>query len=58
MRAFEYLEPATLAEASALLHRCGGRASVLAGGTDLLVQIKESHRQPAHACRAERVVAL
>lgn len=58
MRAFEYLEPATLAEASALLHRCGGRASVLAGGTDLLVQIKESHRQPAHVINIKKIPGM
>ncbi|WP_137927334.1 xanthine dehydrogenase family protein subunit M [Cupriavidus sp. 2SB] len=58
MRAFEYLEPATLAEASALLQRCGGRASVLAGGTDLLVQIKESHRQPAHVINIKKIPGM
>lgn len=58
MRAFEYLEPATLAEASALLHRCGGRASVLAGGTDLLVQIKESHRQPAQVINIKKIPGM
>jgi len=38
---FEYFEPATLGEASALLARYGGRAQPLAGGTDLLVELKE-----------------
>lgn len=58
MRAFEYLEPATLAEASALLHRSGGRASVLAGGTDLLVQIKESHRQPQQVINIKKIPGM
>lgn len=58
MRAFEYLEPGTLAEAAALLHRCGGRASVLAGGTDLLVQIKESHRQPSHVINIKKIPGM
>ena len=45
MRRFEYFEPATLAEASALLARYQGRAQPLAGGTDLLVELKEQLRR-------------
>jgi len=37
---FEYLEPASVAEAVALLSQYGERARVLAGGTDLIVQMK------------------
>ena len=40
MKRFEYFEPRTLAEASALLARYGGRAQPLAGGTDLLVELR------------------
>lgn len=58
MRAFEYFEPATLAEASALLHRCGGKASVLAGGTDLLVQIKESVRKPEQVINIKKIPGM
>lgn len=58
MRAFEYLEPATLAEASAMLHRGGGRASVLAGGTDLLVQIKESVRKPEQVINIKKIPGM
>ena len=49
MRRFEYFEPATLGDASKLL-AAGGQ--VLAGGTDLLVEIKEQLR------RADRVVNI
>ena len=49
MRRFEYFEPKSLAEASKLL-AAGGQ--VLAGGTDLLVEIKEQLR------RADRVVNI
>jgi len=45
MRRFEYFEPATLGEAVALLARYQGRAQPLAGGTDLLVELKEQLRR-------------
>ena len=46
MRRFEYFEPASLDEAVALLGRYDGAANLLAGGTDLLVEIKEQLRRP------------
>jgi carbon-monoxide dehydrogenase medium subunit len=45
MRRFEYFEPGTLAEAVALLGQHRGRAQALAGGTDLLVELKEQLRR-------------
>lgn len=42
MKAFDYVAPATLSEAMALLASPGARP--LAGGTDLLVQMKEGRR--------------
>jgi carbon-monoxide dehydrogenase medium subunit len=50
MRRFEYFEPRTLDEAARLLS--SANAQVLAGGTDLLVEIKEQLR------RVERVVNI
>lgn len=44
MNAFKYAAPKTLAEASSLLAEHGERARVLAGGTDLIVQIREGRR--------------
>jgi carbon-monoxide dehydrogenase medium subunit len=41
MRPFDYFEPPTLDEALDLLHRYGDNAKVLAGGTDLIVQMKQ-----------------
>jgi carbon-monoxide dehydrogenase medium subunit len=43
---FDYYEPVSLAEALALLKEHGDRASLLAGGTYLLVQIKQEHKAP------------
>lgn len=58
MRRFEYHEPATLDEASALLVRYGAEASLLAGGTDLLVEIKEHLRWPKHVVNVKRIAGL
>ncbi|MBM2831356.1 MAG: FAD-binding PCMH-type protein, partial [Dehalococcoidia bacterium] len=38
---FEYLIPTSLAEACALLAKHQGKARVLAGGTDLVPQMKK-----------------
>lgn len=43
---FQYEKPATLAEAFALLTRHGRRAKILAGATDLAVQLKEGMVTP------------
>lgn len=43
---FDYVEPTTLAEAVELLGQHGERARVLAGGTDLLVQMKMERLAP------------
>jgi carbon-monoxide dehydrogenase medium subunit len=44
LKAFDYAAPRTLAEAVALLAGKGDRARVLAGGTDLIVQVREGRR--------------
>ncbi len=43
---FEYAKPKTLAETLSLLAQYGNKARVLAGGTDLAVQIKEGTATP------------
>ncbi|MEX2159317.1 MAG: xanthine dehydrogenase family protein subunit M [Dehalococcoidia bacterium] len=47
MRRFEYFAPQSLAEAVALLRERGDGVRVLAGGTDLVVQIKEAGLHPS-----------
>jgi CO/xanthine dehydrogenase FAD-binding subunit len=46
LRPFEYFRPASLDEALEILHHYGAAARVLAGGTDLLVSLK-NRRGPA-----------
>ena len=58
MRRFDYHEPATLDEAVMLLQRCEGTGSLLAGGTDLLVQMKEHIRHPGHVVNIKKILGL
>lgn len=55
---FEYFEPTSLAEAVQILARHRGAASVLAGGTDLLVEIKEHLRRAAHVVNIKRIPGM
>lgn len=45
---FNYLEPATIEEAVSLLAKYDGKAKVVAGGTDLVVQIREKLISPEY----------
>jgi len=44
MQAFEYIAAKTVPEAVALLDEKGEKARILAGGTDLIVQVREARR--------------
>jgi carbon-monoxide dehydrogenase medium subunit len=44
MHAFDYAAPATVAEVVKLLSAHGERARILAGGTDIIVQVREGRR--------------
>jgi carbon-monoxide dehydrogenase medium subunit len=58
MRRFEYFEPRTLPEAAALLAKGQGKTGILAGGTDLLVEIKEHIRQPEYVVNIKHIPEL
>ena len=58
MRPFEYHAPSTLTEAVALLGRLAGVVSLLAGGTDLLVEVKGRGRCPDHLVDIKRIPDL
>ncbi|WP_428248242.1 FAD binding domain-containing protein [Ferrovibrio sp.] len=45
--AFDYLEPRSIDEGIALARRFGATASFIAGGTDLVIQMRRKQRQPA-----------
>lgn len=58
MRAFAYHAPASLAEAVAILRREGPGGRVLAGGTDLIVQMKERGTVPRYVVSLRAVTDL
>lgn len=58
MEPFAYERPATLAEAVALLGRHGPAARVLAGGTDLLIRLRDRTVRPALVVDVKRIAEL
>lgn len=55
---FEYFEPKSLAKACSLLARYGSGASVLAGGTDLLVKMKQRRFVPGYVVNLKTIPGL
>ena len=58
MKSFDYAAPTSLAEATALLAKAHGTARILAGGTDLLVQLREHLREANLVVDAKRIPEL
>jgi carbon-monoxide dehydrogenase medium subunit len=58
LKDFTYHAPATLAEATALLGRLNGQAKILAGGTDILVQLREGLREADAVVDVKRIPEL
>ena len=55
---FEYFEPKTLNEALELLSKFGKEAKILAGGTDLLVQMKIRRKTPKYVINIKKIPEL
>jgi carbon-monoxide dehydrogenase medium subunit len=58
VRNFDYAAPTSLAEAASLLARAPGTARVLAGGTDLIVQLRENVREADLVVDVKRIPEL
>ena len=52
---FEYISPESLDEAIGLLRKYGSEARILAGGTDLLVDLKQRAREPKYIISLKRL---
>jgi CO/xanthine dehydrogenase FAD-binding subunit len=55
---FEYFEPSTLQYAIYLLNRYGDSACVLAGGTDLIVQMRDGKKVPKYVVNIKKIPQL
>ena len=58
MQPFSYARPTTLAEVFALLERHGDGTTLLAGGTDLVVELRNRTRRPTVVIDLKRVAEL
>jgi carbon-monoxide dehydrogenase medium subunit len=58
MQTFAYERPATLAEAVALLEAHGPEARALAGGTDLIIRLRDGSLAPAVVVDLKRIAEL
>jgi CO/xanthine dehydrogenase FAD-binding subunit len=58
MKPFDYARPETLEDVFALLARHGARASLLAGGTDVMVRLRTGRTSPDIVIDIKKVVAL
>lgn len=58
MKDFEYFEPVTLNEAVSLLIEYRGRAKVVAGGTDLLVGMKQGIVNPGYLVNIKKIPGM
>ncbi len=58
MRNFEYFEPSSVSEAVSLLAGYKDEAKVIAGGTDLLVEMKQGHIRPKYVIDIKAIPGL
>ncbi|MFC2002854.1 FAD binding domain-containing protein [Chloroflexota bacterium] len=55
---FEYLVAGNISEACSLLSKCRNEASIIAGGTDLLVKMKFRQRVPHYLVSIKNIPDL
>ena len=55
---FDYLHPDTLDEASSVLAQCGMKARLMAGGTDILVKMKQRRLLPPYLINLKGIPGL
>jgi len=55
---FEYLEPETIVEALTMLNRYQGMSKIIAGGTDLMLQIRNKVVKPEYVVDITRIPGL
>ncbi|MAF85341.1 MAG: hypothetical protein CL875_02495 [Dehalococcoidales bacterium] len=58
LKTFEYLEPKTVEEAISLLKKYKGKAKLIAGGTDVLVLMKQEVVTPHYLVNLKRIPGL
>jgi carbon-monoxide dehydrogenase medium subunit len=58
MKEFEFYEPKRIEEACELLAKYRGRARILAGGTDLLVELKQGWQKPTALVNLKKAPSL
>ena len=58
MKTFEYARPRTVGEAVALLDEHGSEAQLLAGGTDLVIELRNGWKEPKVVVDLKRIEEL
>lgn len=58
MMRFEYLRPITIEEAISLLCKYDGKAKVIAGGTDLVVQLRTGAGREEQLVRPQYLIDI
>lgn len=58
IKGFTYLKPFTVSEAISLLDEYNGKAKILAGGTDLLIQMKQRTQNPEYVIDIKNIPEL
>lgn len=58
MKPFNYHEPDTIEEACGLLKKHGDQARIIAGGTDLVIQMKRGVIAPGHVISIKRIETM